>query len=160
MTTGRNLRIGEAVLGGGLLALGVLIAVETMLTPSAGRGIIGPALFPYLISGGLAAVALSLLREAFAGHIAHEGGLELDGTAVVLVTAGLVAQFLLIEILGWVPSATLLFVAVARAFGSRRLLLNAALGLLLAGSTFVVFNHGLDLNLPPGTIVEWFAPAE
>lgn len=160
MTTGRSLRIGEAVLGGGLLALGMLIIVETMLAPSTGRGVVGPALFPYLIAGGLVLVAVSLLREAFVGHIAHEGGFELDGMAVVIVAAGLVAQFLLIEFLGWVPSAALLFVAVARAFGSRRFLLNAVLGVLLAGLTFVLFNHALDLNLPSGTVVEWFAPAE
>ncbi len=160
MTTARSLRIGEALLGGGLSALGALIAIETMLTPSAGRGVVGPALFPYLISGGLVLIGLSLLREAFAGHIAHEAGLELDLRAVALVAAGLAAQFLLIEFLGWVPSAALLFVAVARAFGSRRYLPNAALGLLLAGGTFVVFNYGLDLNLPIGSVGEWFAPAE
>ena len=159
MTTGRSLRIGEALLGGGLFALGALIAVETMLTPSAGRGVVGPALFPYLIAAGLMLVALSLLREAFAGHIAHDGGLELDLRAVVLIAAGLAAQFLLIEYLGWIPSAALLFVAVARAFG-RRYLLNAVLGLVLAGGTFAVFNYGLDLNLPIGTVGEWFLPAE
>ena len=160
MTTARSLRIGEALLGGGLSALGALIAIETMLTPSAGRSVVGPALFPYLISSGLVLIGLSLLREAFAGHIAHETGLELDLRAVALVAAGLAAQFLLIEFLGWIPSAALLFVAVARAFGSRRYLPNAALGLLLAGGTFAVFNYGLDLNLPIGSVGEWFAPAE
>ncbi|WP_372396352.1 tripartite tricarboxylate transporter TctB family protein [Azospirillum sp. HJ39] len=160
MTTARSLRIGEALLGGGLSALGALIAIETMLTPSVGRSVVGPALFPYLISAGLVLIGLSLLREAFAGHIAHETGLELDLRAVALVAAGLAAQFLLIEILGWIPSAALLFVAVARAFGSRRYLPNAALGLLLAGGTFVVFNYGLDLNLPIGSVGEWLMPAE
>ena len=160
MTTGRSLRIGEALLGGGLFALGALIAVETMLTPSAGRGVVGPALFPYLISAGLMLVALSLLREAFAGHIAHDGGLELDLRAVILVASGLAAQFLLIEYLGWIPAAALLFVAVARAFGNRRYPVNALFGLVLAGATFAVFNYGLDLNLPIGTVGEWFLPAE
>lgn len=160
MTTGRTLRVGEALLGGGLLALGILIAVETMLTPSMGRSVVGPALFPYLIAGGLVLVALSLLREAVAGPIPHQGGFELDGAAVAFVAGGLVVQFLLIEVLGWIPSATLLFVTVARAFGSRRLALNALLGLVLAGGTFLVFNHGLDLNLPSGSVVEWFAPDE
>ncbi|MCG5239485.1 tripartite tricarboxylate transporter TctB family protein [Azospirillum doebereinerae] len=160
MTTGRSLRVGEALLGGGLLALGILIAVETMLTPSTGRSVVGPALFPYLVAGGLVLVALSLLREAVAGPVAHQGGFELDGAAVAFVAGGLVAQFLLIEFLGWIPSATLLFVAVARAFGSRRLALNALLGLALAGGTFLVFNYGLDLNLPSGSVVEWFAPDE
>jgi len=160
MTTGRTLRIGEAVLGGGLLALGGFIAVETMLAPGASGAVVGPALFPYLIAAGLVLVGLSVLREAFAGHIAHEGGFELDGVAIGFTVAGLVAQFLLIEYLGWIPSATLLFMAVARAFGSRRPLIDAILGVVLAVATFTVFNHALGLNLPGGAIVEMFAPEE
>jgi len=161
MTTGRSLRIGEAVLGGGLIALGGLIAVETMLAPTAGRAsAVGPALFPYLIAGGLALVGLAILREAFTGRIAHAEGFELDGLAVVLVAVGLVVEFLLLEFLGWILAATLLFMAVARAFGSRRLWVDALFGLALAGLTFVVFNYGLGLNLPSGSILEWAEPAE
>ena len=154
MTTGRSMRAGEAALGGGLIALGGLIAVETILTPSVGRAVVGPALFPYLISGGLVLVGLSLLREAFAGAVAHAEGLELDLRAVALVAAGLAAQFLLLETLGWIPSTTILFAAVARAFGDRRLVVNLAIGLALAAFTFVTFNYGLGLNLPEGSIVE------
>ncbi|MBP2314923.1 tripartite tricarboxylate transporter TctB family protein [Azospirillum soli] len=160
MTTGRSLRIGEAVLGGGLVALGGLIAFETFITPTVGRSVVGPALFPYLIAGGLTLVGLAILREAFAGAIAHAEGLEMDGMAVFLVAAGLVVEFLVLEFLGWIPAATLLFMAVSRAFGSRRLWVDALFGLALAGLTFVVFNYGLGLNLPAGSILDLFAPAE
>ena len=67
---------------------------------------VGPALFPYLISAGLVLVGLALLREAFTGHIAHAQGLELDGIAVVLVSVGLIIQILLLETLGWIPATT------------------------------------------------------
>ena len=160
MTTGRTLRMGEAVLGGGLLALGAFIAVDTMLAPDAGRGVVGPALFPYMVAAGLVLVGLAVLREAFAGHVAHAGGFELDGRAFALAAAGLVVQFLTIEYLGWIPAATLLFIAVARAFGSRRPAVDAMLGVLLAVVTFVAFNYALDLNLPAGSVVELFMPAE
>ncbi|HYG91134.1 MAG TPA: tripartite tricarboxylate transporter TctB family protein [Azospirillum sp.] len=160
MTTGRSLRVGEALFGGGLLALGLLIAIQTMLTPTAGRAVVGPALFPYLIAGGLVLVGLSLLREAFAGTVAHAGGFELDGRAMGLVAAALVVQFLLIEFLGWVPTAALLFMMVARAFGGRGLVMNAVIGLALAGLTFVAFNYALDLNLPAGSVMDLFEQAE
>ncbi|WP_207461524.1 tripartite tricarboxylate transporter TctB family protein [Azospirillum sp. SYSU D00513] len=154
MTTGRTLRLGESVLGGGLAALGLFIAYETMNTPGAGRGVVGPALFPYMIAAGLVLVGLSVLREAFSGHIAHEAGVELDAPAVLVASAGLVAQFLLIDQLGWIPSATLLFMAVAWAFGNRNLLVNALFGLALSGATFLVFNYALDLDLPMGSLIE------
>lgn len=165
MTTGRGLRLGEAVLGGAVLALGLFIGIETwMLGGVGGSAPVGPRLFPFLIAAGLLAIGATLLREALAGRIAHERGIELDWRAVALVSAGLIVEMLLIEYAGWIVAATLLFVLVARAFLSRRILVDAALGLGLAVLAFVVFNYGLDLGLPGGlpgeTIEDFLAPAE
>ena len=160
MTTGRNLRIGEAVLGGGVLALGLFIAFETMRGTGSTNAVVGPALFPYLISAGLVIVGVALLREAISGHVAHEGGMELDWIAVALVSAGLIIQMFLLETLGWIPASALLFMAVARAFGSRRLVIDAVLGIALTAASFVVFNYGLGLNLPGGVIADMIAPAD
>jgi putative tricarboxylic transport membrane protein len=160
MTTGRGLRLGEAALGGGVLALGLFVAVQTALIKVApSNATIGPRLFPFLVAGGLIVVGALLLREALFGDVAHErDGLELDWPAVALVSAGLIAQMLLLETLGWILATTLLFVAVARAFADRRLVLNAAIGLVLTSLAFVLFNQGLGLNLPAGTLVERLLP--
>ena len=160
MTTGRSLRVGEAAFGGGVLTLGIFIAFETTRGMGSTNAVVGPALFPYLIAAGLVIVGASLLREAFAGHIAHEGGFELDWIAVALVSAGLLIQIFLLETLGWIPATALLFIAVARAFGSRRLLTDAVLGVALTAASFVVFNYGLGLNLPGGVVADLIAPAE
>jgi putative tricarboxylic transport membrane protein len=160
MTTGRNLRIGEAVLGGGVLILGLFIAFETMRGTGSTNAVVGPALLPYLISVGLVIVGVALLREAISGHVAHAGGMELDWIAVALVSAGLIIQMFLLETLGWIPASALLFMAVARAFGSRRLVIDAVLGLALTAASFVVFNYGLGLNLPGGVIADMIAPAD
>jgi hypothetical protein len=83
MTTGRSLRLGEMVLAGGALALGLFIAVETaMLEVAPSQAAVGPRLFPSLVAAGLLLVGVALLREAFFGHIAHEGGFELDWPVV------------------------------------------------------------------------------
>lgn len=156
MTSGRSLRIGEAILAVGVLMLGVLIAFETMRNVTSVGTVVGPALFPYLIAGGLVLVGLSLLRQAVVAHIAHEGGVELDGVAVTLVSAGLIIQMLLLEALGWIPASTILFMVVARAFGSRRLVKDAVLGVALTSLSFGLFNYGLDLNLPVGSVFERF----
>ena len=72
--------------------------------------------FPILIATGLIVVGGLLFYQAFFGHIAHEGGFELDWRAVALVSAGLIVQMLLLESLGWIVATTLLFVAATLAF--------------------------------------------
>jgi putative tricarboxylic transport membrane protein len=155
MTTGRSLRIGEAVLGAAVLGLGLFVAVETaLLKVAASQATVGPRLFPFLIATGLIVVGALVLREAVFGHVAHERGFELDWRAVVLVAAGLVLQFLLVELVGWIPATTLLFVAATLAFASRRVALDLLIGLVLTSLAFGVFNYGLGLGLPWGTLVE------
>ena len=158
MTSGRSLRIGEAALGGLVLLLGLFVGFETtQLRAGPGYAAIGPALFPYMIAAGLVVIGLLVLREAFFGHIAHERGMELDWWSVGLIMAGLVVQGVLLLTLGWIVATAVMFAVVARAFGSRRPLLDAGIGLAIAAGTFVVFNYGLGLNLPAGMIAEGFS---
>jgi putative tricarboxylic transport membrane protein len=155
MTTGRALRLGEAVLGGGVLALGLFVAIETtQLRVGPSHATVGPTLFPFLVAGGLLLIGALVLYQAFFGHVAHEGGFQLDFGAVGIISAGLVAQMLLLERLGWIPASTLLFAVVARAFGSRRVLVDVAIGVALTALAFVVFNWGLGLSLPVGSLLE------
>lgn len=161
MTTGRSLRVGEAVLGLVVLGLGLFVTVETALMEVApSNAAIGPRLFPFLVAAGLLLVGLLVLRQAFFGHIAHERGFELDWRAVALVAAGLLVQLLLVESLGWIMATTLLYVLAALAFAERRLLVTLLIGLALTGLTFVVFNYGLGLSLPTGSVLERLLPAE
>ena len=155
MTTARSLRIGEALLGGSVLALGLFILVETMrLKVAPVHAVIGPTVFPYIVAAGLIVVGALVLYQGLFGHIAHEGGFKLDFGAVAFVAGGLLLQLLIIEWAGWIPAALVLFVAVARGFDSRRLLLDAVIGLVLAAATFFVFNWGLGLTLPVGSLLE------
>jgi putative tricarboxylic transport membrane protein len=83
MTTGRSLRIGEAVLGAAVLGLGLFVAVETtLLKVAATHAAVGPRLFPALIAAGLVVMGVLVLREAVIDHIAHEHGFELDWLVV------------------------------------------------------------------------------
>ncbi len=161
MTTGRELRVGEAVLGLVVLGLGLFVVAETALMEVApSNAAIGPRLFPFLVAAGLLVVGLLVLRQAFFGHIAHERGFELDWKAVALVAVGLLVQLLLVESLGWIVATTLLYLLAALAFAERRLLVTLLIGLALTGLTFVVFNYGLGLSLPTGSVLERLLPAE
>jgi len=161
MTTDRSLRLGEAVLGGAVLALGLFIGFETLqMDIAATHATVGPRMFPFLVAAGLLIVGASLLREAFFGHIAHEGGFELDWMAVLLISVGLVAEFLLMERVGWVLAAIVLYFLGALAFGDRRYVVTAIIGLVLACVTYGVFNYGLDLSLPSGELWESLASSD
>jgi putative tricarboxylic transport membrane protein len=155
MTTRRGLRIGETILGLVILALGLFIAMQTWLMPTMiATATVGPKLFPGLVAAGLIATSGFLLREAVTGRLAHRSGLELDWWPVALVGGGLLAQIVLLKTLGWIPASTLLFATISRAFGSHRLLVNVLIGALLSSLTFVVFDYGLGLDLPTGTLVQ------
>ena len=151
----QNVRVGTALLGLGLLVLGLYIGYETWrMDVGPSFATVGPRAFPLMVAGGLVLVALALLREGFMSGGAREAKLQLDWSAIAIVSGGLIAQLLVLPWIGWIPSATLLFVVVARVFGSRRLILDLLLGLLVATIIFVAFGYGLDLSLPTGTLVE------
>ena len=87
------------------------------------------------------------------GHVhLKPAGFELDLPPPLIVTVGLILQMLLMKPAGFVIATAVLFVAVAYALGSRRILLNAAVGLLLCAITYVAFTRGLGLVLPAGVL--------
>jgi putative tricarboxylic transport membrane protein len=100
-------------------------------------------------------IGIFLLREAFTGGFRGvdedaEVHLPMDWISFAWVSGGIIAYGLAIEHAGFILSSTVLFVMVARGFNSRRWLLNAATGLVLAVIVFAIFNYGLGLTLPTG----------
>ena len=150
-----NFRIGETILGLATLSLGLFIAIETWMTPPiAAQSVIGPGLFPALIATGLIVVGAQLLYEAVLRRFEAEAFPELDWQAVTIVAAAFASQLLILEWLGWIVAGTFLFAASARAFGSRAHIRNVAIGVLLSSITYIVFDYGLDLDLPMGSAIE------
>lgn len=92
-----------------------------------------------------------------------------DWKALIAIGIGLLLQVLLLDpedapfgldavlnnaffhaIGGFIPTAAILFLCVAVAFGSRRYLRNLIIGILLAAVTYLGFVKALGLPLPPG----------
>ena len=155
MIPGTTFRLSESIVGAFVLAIGLFIGLETYEMASTGTTtVVGPQLFPYIVAFGLIAVGVSLLREAVSGHVAHERGFELDWRAVALGSGGLILQMLLLERLGWIIATTLMFILATLAFRERRVFLSVVIGLVLTALTFAVFNYGLGLGLPVGSVFE------
>lgn len=155
MIQGTSLRLGESILGAFVLAMGLFVALETyQLAPTATAAVVGPRLFPFIVAIGLISVGVALLKEAISGHVAHEGGFELDWRAVAFVSGGLLLQIFLLERIGWILATSLMFVLATLAFRERRVIVSILIGLALTGATFVVFDYGLGLGLPTGSVIE------
>jgi putative tricarboxylic transport membrane protein len=143
---------------GGVLAIGALILGGSFYLPTGGGyAQVGPGVVPRVVGVGLMLLGVVLLREAFGGGFSGvdeeaEAKLPMDWVAFAWVSAGIIGYGLLVEPAGFVIASTLLFVLVARGFNSRRWLLNAVTGLVLAIIVFAIFNYGLGLTLPAGVI--------
>lgn len=147
-------RVGGLLLGLIALALAAFIAWGTWTAPAvAARSVVGPGAFPALIATGLLLVGLRLVWDARA-DAAVPAIPPIDWPAVIWAAGSLLLFVPLLERLGWVPAATILFVGVARAFGSRSWGLNALIGLALAALVFGAFDIALGLSLPLGRWVE------
>lgn len=153
-------RRGPLALAGGIVALGLFFCAGAFAIPGeAAYAGVGPRAFPLVIGG-----ALTVLGVIFAGSIGQgmeikaedaedaDGSRAADWTAVGWVLAGLLLAVFLIERAGFPLAAAVLFVLTARGFGSRRLLRDAVVGILVGLLAFLVFARGLGVSLPGGPL--------
>jgi putative tricarboxylic transport membrane protein len=149
---------GQAAVAAGVIAIGGFILWGSFYLPTGGGyAQVGPGVVPRIVGSVTLALGAWLLWEVLTGGFrgideAAEARMPLAWPAFAWVTAGLIAYGLLIERAGFILASMLLFVLVARGFDSRRWLLNAVTGVVLAVLIFAIFNYGLGLTLPAGVL--------
>ena len=147
----------QIALSVGVVALGVLVAGITATLPSeGGYAGIGPNFIPAVVAAGIIVLGLWLCYEAFTGgwRQMSEQTEVFQAGPFVWVSVGLLAHMVLIGSSGFVVAGTVLFACVARGFGSRRIVRDVAIGLVLSLGVFLFFVKLLNVNLPAG----WLAP--
>ena len=156
-------KAAELALSVTVFGLGVAAAVgASQLSGAGGYARIGPNVAPAVVAGGLILLGLWLAYEALSGGWRNanpdepgaRGEHAFHLPAFLWVSAGLFGQMLLIHRAGFVIAQAVLFVGVARAFGSTRPLRDLAIGLVLSLAVFVFFVRFLNVNLPAG----WLQP--
>ena len=153
-------RRSRLLLALGIAGLGVFVGIEAYsitVGPSYAR--IGPTFFPWIIGGGLLAIGLTLGWLAFKGRWAADADVKaepVDTQALALVAVGLALQTALMTIGGFILASTVLFCFATRAFGSRLIVRDIMLALVLTAITYVVFTFGLGLPLPGGLLAGVF----
>jgi len=153
----------ELILSAGILALGIAVAVGTIqLSGAGGYARVGPNVAPGVIAGGLILLGVWLLYETLSGgwrnaipdDPAARGEHPFQLAAFIWVSAGLIAQLLLIDRAGFVLAQAALFACVARGFGSPKPIRDLTVGCVLGLLVFLFFVKFLNVNLPAG----WLQP--
>lgn len=152
MNGSRTRSVAGLLIGLGLIAIAAVIAVDAlhMRVPPV-HAKVGPRMFPYLVSCGLAISGAAIAWQAWTRNFLVEVQ-DTDWGAVAIIAAGLVLQINLMKPLGFIPTATMLFMAVSFAFGSRRFVRDGIVAVVLATVTYVAFTRLLGLQLPPGIL--------
>jgi putative tricarboxylic transport membrane protein len=151
MQAGRRDR-AEIAISVAVVALAAYIFVELPSIPAeGGYSAVGPRFAPLVVGVGLLAIGLLLLRQALTGGWRERGpppDEAMHAPSFGWIAAGLVAQMAVIGAVGFTVASTLLFVAVARGFGSRSVARDAVIGLVLTAAVFVFFTRVLGLSMP------------
>lgn len=157
-----TLPIGELVFAALMVALGVfaLVGVFAIHVPVGAH--VGPRVFPIFVAVILLGSAVAVLIGVLRGQRGvPEDGEDIDQSLptdwlTMLKIAGLVvAHLLLVEPVGWVPAAALLFGGVAWSLGARRWWMALLIGTGLALVIQIVFGGLLGLSLPWGPALGW-----
>lgn len=160
----------------------LLVGILTMKVPE-GTAFPGPQFFPSLITAGLylfaAVLAVGAVREhraegdATASVSASPGAspaapasasapeeptvprtVRVDVKSLAWVVGSFLVFALVLNILGWIIAAGLLFWCIARGFGSTRWLFSLVVGLTVSSLSYIAFDMALGMSLPSG-ILGW-----
>jgi putative tricarboxylic transport membrane protein len=118
---------------------------------------VGPRLFPYLIGAGLVLTGGWLSWHAMSAgwrdvpldQNQHENP---DWLAFGTISTGIILHMALIGWAGFNLAGILLFVLVARGFGSRKIVRDTLIGAALVVVTYHIFVSALGLSLPKGLL--------
>ena len=149
--------VDRAALGVGvfLLALAGLAAWDAgHLTLTSTYGM-GPEAMPYVIAGGLAALAIGHFVVAVRSALPEREPFDLH--ALAWIAAGLLALIVVIGVGGgFIAAMMLLFAATARAFGRTAVVTDLLIGLGLGVLAYLMFSKLLTLSLPQGPLEALF----
>lgn len=152
----------------GLFTLYIIYGIITMEVPESAQAP-GPKLYPTLLAivSGVLTVVLTIDTfrnpdeqppHRYTAPVGENVGQalipvpETDKKALALgMLAFLIFAFIL-EPVGWIISAALLFWAITLTMGGKRPLFNLAVGLVVSSTVQVAFSMGLGLSLPAGIL--------
>jgi putative tricarboxylic transport membrane protein len=147
--------IGEIVIAAGVIVLAGVIGWQAMSIPvSPIYAKVGPTVVPLITAGALALLGALLMLSALRGgwQSAEEREAVPDRPALMWIAAGLVLNVVLISLAGFTIASVILFVCVARGFGSKAMLRDAAIGAAFALIAYFGFAKTLGIDIGAGLV--------
>lgn len=153
-------------IGAVVLALSMMWGAQS-ISSEAGYGGVGPNFLPWAVAAGLLICGGLLLWQAFHGgfqDMPEAPTAPADWRATAWVSAGVLANAMLLTTLGFTLSCALCFVLAVRglrlsegrpAGGLRQTMTDVVTGLLIAAPVFLLFSKFLSINLPSLTQTGW-----
>jgi putative tricarboxylic transport membrane protein len=151
----RGVQPGELVVALGVLVLAIVVFWQTFAIPiSPIYAKVGPTVMPVIAAAGLGLLSLALLVSAFRGgwQSQEERETRPDYMSLAWVVAGLALNVLLIDAAGFTVASVVMFVCVARAFGSRAPLRDALIAAVFALVAYFGFAKTLGINIGGGIV--------
>jgi putative tricarboxylic transport membrane protein len=150
---GADLAVGAFVLG--VAALAAWQAAAIPVSPLYAQ--VGPKLVPFLVAGLLGVLGIGLVLAALRGGWSADlpenaGAPPPNRRALGFLGLGLIANLALIASLGFVIAATVQYMLVCHAFGSRRPARDLAIGAAVTLAAFLGFEKGLGVNIGAGVL--------
>jgi putative tricarboxylic transport membrane protein len=153
---------GELALSTLLLLLGVYLVIGAgQITVPGSSNTVGPRFFPYLVGTATIVVGGLLAVRVLRGDQGpEEGGEDVDPDAqtswraVGIIALAFLAHALLINVIGWPLSVTLMFGAVAWSLGARGVIRPLIAGGIVSVVVWLVFVKALGVTLPGGILLE------
>ncbi|MDF2966966.1 MAG: tripartite tricarboxylate transporter TctB family protein [Nocardioidaceae bacterium] len=159
--TGRDTVVDRSqyLLAAALFAVGVYTIIDARGLNVGFGDPVGPRVFPYIIGTGMVILSVLLAVATARGDVAEpEAGEDIDLTTppdwltVGKLVGVLVLNLLLVNLLGWAISGALLFAGAAWALGSRTLLRDLLVGVVLSVLSWYFFYVALGVPLTPGVL--------
>lgn len=138
------------IIGVGLGALALVVALNTSGLGGGAYSRVGPAAFPYAMAIALAGLSLWTIIAALRGSFPERDHDE--SAPIVWIVGGLAAQMLLLDSAGFSIATGILFAATARAFGRGPLWKTIPLGIVISLAVWALFTLVLKLSLPAGPL--------
>ncbi|MEV4473753.1 tripartite tricarboxylate transporter TctB family protein [Nonomuraea sp. NPDC049504] len=143
-----------------VLVLGVLVVVGTLDVSAAASQLgIGPRFFPMLVGGAMVLIGLFYVADVLRGGRADpeesedvDADAPTDWRSLGLVSGIFLAFAALLNVLGWIIGASLLFFGLSVALGAEHKLRAAGIAVVMGVATYLLFVKGLGVSLPGGPL--------
>ncbi|TDE59439.1 tripartite tricarboxylate transporter TctB family protein [Nonomuraea mesophila] len=143
-----------------VLVLGVLVVVGTLDVSAAASQLgLGPRFFPMLVGGAMVLIGLFYVADVLRGGRGDpEESEDIDADApadwrsVGLVSGIFLAFSALLNVLGWIIAASLLFFGLAVVLGAEHKPRAAVIAVVMGIATYLLFVKGLGVSLPGGPL--------